>query len=221
MVINRSSLGIAQGNAPGRPGERVQCVGCHLGHVSGSLDAVLPLAVLGWGNIAPSAVVTATSEWSNNGNQYYHGRVSHLSDRHNYVLAEGASAGGPYADTDQPWIASSNQLPQAVQAAAAPLGDAGRRQHRIALLAQEGVDLVGIGVCGAQQHAATVIQRPLPLRALRARRVALVRFKRHSGAASESQTAPPLNPDFHRSGDFSLLGLGEIAFIDMAAPLSC
>ena len=79
------------------------------GHVSGSLDSVLPLATLGWTNIAPSAVVTATSEWSNNGNIYYHGRASHLTDRHNYVPVEGAGAGGPYVDEDQPWIADNNQ----------------------------------------------------------------------------------------------------------------
>ena len=57
---NRSSIAIAQGNAPGRPGQTVTCVGCHMGHVSGSLDSVLPLATLGWTNIAPSAVVTTT-----------------------------------------------------------------------------------------------------------------------------------------------------------------
>ncbi|HEY3230100.1 MAG TPA: hypothetical protein VGJ87_12835, partial [Roseiflexaceae bacterium] len=106
---NRSSIGIAQGNAPGRPGQTVTCVGCHMGHVSGSLDSVLPLATLGWTNIAPSAVVTATSEWSNDGNIYYHGRASHLTDRHNYVPVEGAGAGGPYVDEDQPWIADNNQ----------------------------------------------------------------------------------------------------------------
>jgi hypothetical protein len=110
---NRSSLGIAQGNAPGRPGQKVTCVGCHMGHVSGSVDA-MPLDALGWTNIAPSAVVTATSEWSNDGNQYYHGRVSHLTDRHNYVPEPGAVAGGPYADEDQPWIANSQGVGQKI-----------------------------------------------------------------------------------------------------------
>jgi hypothetical protein len=47
----------------------------------------------------------ATSEWSNSGNQYYHGRVSHLTDRHNYVPEPDAGAGGPDVDQDLPWIA--------------------------------------------------------------------------------------------------------------------
>jgi hypothetical protein len=111
---NRSSIAIAQGNGPGRPGQRVTCVGCHMGHVSGSVDS-LPLDPLGWTNIAPSAVVTATSEWSNDGNQYYHGRVSHLTDRHNYVPEPGATAGGPYTDEDQPWIADVKGPGQRVQ----------------------------------------------------------------------------------------------------------
>jgi hypothetical protein len=105
---SRSSIGIAQGNAPGRPGQRVQCVGCHMGHVSGSIDGVLPLAELGWTNIAPSAVVTATSE-EQTGNQYYYFLATHLTDRHNYVPVAGAGAGGPYADKDQPWIAANEQ----------------------------------------------------------------------------------------------------------------
>src|SRR5262249_44128303 len=89
---NRSSLAIAQGNAWGRPGQTVTCVGCHMGHVSGSLDTT-PLDRFGWTNIAPSAVVTATSEWRNYGNTLYNGNASHLTDRRNYVPTVGGAVG--------------------------------------------------------------------------------------------------------------------------------
>ncbi len=109
---NRSSLGIAQGNAPGRPGGRVQCVGCHLGPVGGSLDSVLPAGRTRLDQYRPSAVVTATSQVGEQRQPVLPWPCPHMTVRHNYVLAEGASTGGPYADTDKPWIASSNQLPQ-------------------------------------------------------------------------------------------------------------
>jgi hypothetical protein len=100
---NRSSLAIAQGNAWGRPGQTVTCVGCHMGHVSGSQA---PLASLGWSNIAPSAVVTATSEWR--GTVDYNGSATHLVDRRNYVPGAGATSGA-YQDRTPPWIAADHQ----------------------------------------------------------------------------------------------------------------
>lgn len=94
---NRSSLAIAQGNAPGRSGQVVQCVGCHMGHTSGSLDST-PLAALGWTNIAPAAQIEVSSSRGEG--------AERLNDRRNFVLAPGASAGGSYQDRTPPWIAA-------------------------------------------------------------------------------------------------------------------
>jgi hypothetical protein len=91
---SRSSIAIAQGNAPGRAGQRVTCVGCHMGHVSGSLDGD-PLASLGWTNIAPAARASASS-----------GEASRATDRRGFVPAPGAGAGGPYQDRTAPWVAA-------------------------------------------------------------------------------------------------------------------
>lgn len=55
---NRGDLAIAQGNAPARAGRPLLCIGCHMGHTSGSL-AGQPLAALGWTNIAPAATTLA------------------------------------------------------------------------------------------------------------------------------------------------------------------
>ncbi|GAB4109438.1 MAG: hypothetical protein OHK0050_00660 [Roseiflexaceae bacterium] len=96
-AANRSSLSIAQGNAPGRPGEVVQCVGCHMGHVSGSLDGQ-PLAAFGWTNVAPAARVS-TSSGSEPGR---------LIDRRGYVPA-GHTANGPFRDRTPPWIAAGSR----------------------------------------------------------------------------------------------------------------
>ncbi len=106
---NRSAVAAAQGNAPGRAGQVVTCVGCHMGHVSGSLNSVTPLAQLGWTNVAPAATVTATSEWANGGDPYYHGRATHLTDRRNYVPTYGEPANRPYQDRTLPWIAAAGQ----------------------------------------------------------------------------------------------------------------
>ncbi len=58
---NRGYASIAQGSSWSRPGEAVTCTGCHMGHVSGSLDDVLELAQEGWQNVAPYAVASASS----------------------------------------------------------------------------------------------------------------------------------------------------------------
>jgi hypothetical protein len=110
---NRGALAIAQGNAPARPGQTVTCVGCHMGHASGSLDGQ-PLAALGWTNVAPAAAVTATSEWANGDDPYYNGKAAHLIDRRNYLPAD-AQTGG-YQDRTLPWIAAgSRSVGQSVQ----------------------------------------------------------------------------------------------------------
>jgi hypothetical protein len=91
---NRSPLSIAQGNAPGRAGQVVQCVGCHMGHVSGSMDG-LPLARLGWTNIAPAAQ-TSVSSGTN---------PERLNDRRGYV----PNTNGQYQDRTSPWMAAGSR----------------------------------------------------------------------------------------------------------------
>jgi hypothetical protein len=88
---NRSSLAIAQGNAPGRPGIVTQCVGCHMGHMSGTMDAQ-PLAQLGWTNIAPAAAPLASSGSA----------PERINDRRGYVLD---AAGAAYQDRTASWVA--------------------------------------------------------------------------------------------------------------------
>lgn len=58
---NRGYVSIAQGSAYARPGEVVTCTGCHMGHVSGSLDTNLAEAKAGWTNVAPYAEASASS----------------------------------------------------------------------------------------------------------------------------------------------------------------
>lgn len=94
---NRSSLSIAQGNAPGRAGESITCIGCHMGHVSGSITQP-DLAAQGWTNIAPAATVTVSS-----GN----GSAARLTDRRGYVPAVWEDGG--YQDRSGPWMASGER----------------------------------------------------------------------------------------------------------------
>ena len=99
---NRGYISIAQGNAWARPGQTVTCVGCHLGHVSGSLDAVHSDAVQGLTNIAPYAAVSASSTYSTSSNAF---AASHLNDRRGWVPAAGGPA-GTYADDSLGWISA-------------------------------------------------------------------------------------------------------------------
>jgi hypothetical protein len=101
---NRGYISIAQGNAWARPGQTVQCVGCHLGHVSGSLTSVLTDVVSGWTNIAPYASVGASSTY----NPAYFA-VSRLNDRRGWVPIPVGGPGGPYADDAYSWISADNQ----------------------------------------------------------------------------------------------------------------
>ncbi len=81
----RGSLAIAQGNTPGRAGEHLRCVGCHLGHASGSLPPHGP-ATYGWTNVAGLAEVTA-------------GGAALLTDRRGVV----PGPSGAFYDTSAPW----------------------------------------------------------------------------------------------------------------------
>ncbi|MFN8488639.1 MAG: hypothetical protein U0350_13650 [Caldilineaceae bacterium] len=94
---NRGYISIAQGNAWARPGETVTCVGCHMGHVSGSLDDVLEQAKQGWTNVAPYASVTASSYYAFSDPQspdYQPFRPHYLNDRRGWAPVP---AGGPPA----------------------------------------------------------------------------------------------------------------------------
>ncbi len=99
---NRGYISIAQGNAWARPGETVTCTGCHMGHVSGSLEAVLDEANQGWTNVAPYAEVNASSFFDHNdpsSPEYQPFRPHFLNDRRGWVPIP---AGGPAA----PFVAS-------------------------------------------------------------------------------------------------------------------
>lgn len=92
---NRGYTSIAQGNAWARAGEKVTCVGCHLGHVSGTLADVRFQAEQGWTNIAPYATVTASSFYTHTSASdpdYKPFRPHFLNDRRGWVPLP---AGGP------------------------------------------------------------------------------------------------------------------------------
>jgi hypothetical protein len=111
---NRGYISIAQGSAWARPGESVTCVGCHMGHVSGSLDAVLDAAEQGWTNVAPYAVASASS-YRDNGNDPNNQPFTpdHLNDRRGWVpLPEGGPVldpEEPYMDAETGWLAAEDQ----------------------------------------------------------------------------------------------------------------
>lgn len=108
---NRHTLSIAQGNSAGRPGQRMFCIGCHMGHASGSI--VNPsLAERGWTNIAPAAIIAASSSVEN-------GAPTRINDRRGFVTAPD----GTLIDRTPPWTANGGagqwirlewQLPMAI-----------------------------------------------------------------------------------------------------------
>ncbi len=81
---NRGYATIAQGSSWSRPGEVVTCTGCHMGHVSGSLDDVLDLAQQGWQNVAPFAVASASSYHLTEYETFVPGKIN---DRRGWVPA--------------------------------------------------------------------------------------------------------------------------------------
>lgn len=89
---SRGYTTIAQGSAWARPGETVTCTGCHMGHVSGSLDDVAADAEAGWQNVAPYASAAASSYKP--GDQYSNFGPERINDRRGWVPLP---AGGPPA----------------------------------------------------------------------------------------------------------------------------
>jgi hypothetical protein len=89
---DRGYTTIAQGSAWARPDETVTCVGCHMGHVSGSLDDVMADAETGWQNVAPYAIASASSHKP--GDQYSSFGPEKIKDRRGWVPLP---AGGPQA----------------------------------------------------------------------------------------------------------------------------
>ena len=111
---HRGYISIAQGNAWARPGETVTCTGCHLGHVSGSIDAVQAEASQGWTNIAPYATVAASSSYvSDDGQQHF--PPDRVNDRRGWVPipAGGPSStfenSGQFQDDRNGWISAEDQ----------------------------------------------------------------------------------------------------------------
>lgn len=87
---NRGYISIAQGNAYARPGQTVTCIGCHFGHVSGSITNVAE-ATAGWTNVAPYAKASASSE-NRADDQYQPFDPSRVNDRRGFIPIP---SGGP------------------------------------------------------------------------------------------------------------------------------
>jgi hypothetical protein len=98
----RGYISIAQGNAWARPGETVTCVGCHMGHVSGTLDDVLTQAEQGWTNIAPYAAITTSTFYtytSESDPNYQPFRPHFLIDRRGWVPLPASGPPNPHLFT--------------------------------------------------------------------------------------------------------------------------
>jgi hypothetical protein len=90
----RGYASIAQGSAWSRPGEMVTCTGCHMGHVSGTLDDVMDLAQAGWQNVAPYASVSASSYYATEQDFFV---PAQINDRRGWVpAAANGSQMAPY-----------------------------------------------------------------------------------------------------------------------------
>lgn len=104
---NRGYTSFAQGSAWARPGETVTCVGCHLGHVSGSLDDVMTQAEQGWTNVAPYAAASASSYHTAENNPYLPFVPAKINDRRGWVPTPPGGpipSEGPYQDRSTGWI---------------------------------------------------------------------------------------------------------------------
>ncbi len=107
----RGYISIAQGNAYARPGETVTCTGCHMGHVSGSLDDVIDQVEAGWTNIAPYAAVQASSFREHDDPDYPDYEPFHpirVRDRRGWVPAPAGQV-QPYQDEETGWISNPGQ----------------------------------------------------------------------------------------------------------------
>lgn len=97
---NRGYASIAQGSSWARPGETVTCVGCHMGHVSGSLDSVMDDALAGVTNVAPYAQARASSFQDSDWDGYIPGRIN---DRRGWIPKP---AGAP----ESPWFTEDYEV---------------------------------------------------------------------------------------------------------------
>lgn len=111
---NRGYISIAQGNAYARPGEAVTCIGCHFGHVSGSIKNKNE-AMAGWTNVAPYAKATASSE-NRDEDQYQPFDPSRLIDRRGFIPVPNGGPSNPtepdnpgYQDVENGWMAAENK----------------------------------------------------------------------------------------------------------------
>jgi hypothetical protein len=102
---NRGYVSIAQGSAWARPGETVTCIGCHLGHVSGSIDSVKTEVTQGWTNVAPYASVTASSYYTDTYDEFVPSKVN---DRRGWVPVPIGSA-GMYQDNETGWMSEEGK----------------------------------------------------------------------------------------------------------------
>jgi len=109
---NRGAISIAQGSAWARPGETVTCTGCHMGHVSGSLDDVITTTQQGWTNVAPYASATAsTYKVHNDPNypEYKPFRPRYINDRRGWVPKPAGGPGGTYQDDETGWLSEEGK----------------------------------------------------------------------------------------------------------------
>lgn len=112
---NRGYASIAQGSSWARPGETVTCVGCHMGHVSGSLDDVMDQSLAGWSNIAPYASVSASSQFRPDSDTF---DAQNVIDRRGWVPKPSGGPNAPfiensahfgYQDTSEGWISEKGK----------------------------------------------------------------------------------------------------------------
>jgi hypothetical protein len=106
---NRGYVSIAQGNAWAHPGQTVTCVGCHFGHVSGSLQGVMKERKAGWTNVAPYAKVTVSS-FNDTGNANDPAYVpERINDRRGWVPAPAGAPTGGFQDQTTGWMSARNK----------------------------------------------------------------------------------------------------------------
>lgn len=111
---NRGYISIAQGNAWARPGETVTCMGCHLGHVSGTVNASAATEA-GWTNVAPYAIATASNFHAHNdpdSPNYKPFRPHFVNDRRGWVAVPAGGPDAPFMDPAADFARSRQLLDQ-------------------------------------------------------------------------------------------------------------
>lgn len=104
---SRGYISIAQGNAWGRPGETVTCTGCHMGHVSGSINASDANALAGWTNIAPYATVSVSNFYAYSdpdAPDYQPFRPHYLNDRQGWTPTPAGGPPAPFIEPDAAFV---------------------------------------------------------------------------------------------------------------------